>query len=120
MEKVDQLRRMNEYPPSTYRLANWIEARKEAIIYFKLEKNFVDTFDLRLLFGRYINPLFLPFFLVGFFEALKANMKRVLFISSLPVVLLTIIGHDSLKGPLGLFPVIYAGAIFGMIKMYEK
>lgn len=127
MEKIAQLRRMNEYPPSAYRLANLIEARPEAVVYFKLEKNFLAIFDLPLLFTTYLNPLLLPFFLLGFFELIKIHPKQILFISSLPVVLLTLIGHENSRGPFSLFPIIYACAIFGLIRLigvirrgYEK
>ena len=52
MEKIVQLRRMNEYPPEAARLANYIEYRPEAVIYFQLEKNFIDSFDLLALFTK--------------------------------------------------------------------
>lgn len=127
IEKIAQLRRMNEYPPSAYRLANLIEARPEAVSYFKLEKNFLDIFDLPLLFTTYLNPLLVPFFMLGFFEAIKARPKPVLFLAALPVALLTVIGHNNPNGPLVLFPVIYAGAAFGVmflvktvLRRYEK
>ena len=115
MEKIAQLRRMNEYTPSSYRLANLIEARPEAVVYFKLEKNFLDVFDLPSLFTIYIYPIFLPFFFIGFFEALRTRPKQVLLISSLPVLLLTLIGHQNTKGPFCLFPIIYAASGYGMI-----
>lgn len=127
MERIAQLRRMNEYPPSAYRLANLIEARPEAVVYFKLEKNFLDIFDLPKLFTVYLTPILLPFFLVGLFELIKIHPKQILLIASLPVVLLTLIGHENTKGPISLFPVIFACAVFGFIRLigvirrgYEK
>jgi len=115
MEKIAQQRRMNEYPPSAYRLANLIEARPEAVTYFKLEKNFLDIFDLPLLFTKYISPVLLPLFLFGLFEAIKARPKPVLLLTLLPISLLTIIGHDNPHGPFSLFPIIYAASGYGMI-----
>ncbi len=73
-EKTEQLRRMNEYPPSAYRLANLIEARKEAVIYFKLERKFLNFFDLPKTFGGGLKPILLPFLLFGLFEAVRRLM----------------------------------------------
>lgn len=120
IEKIAQLRRMNEYPRAFYRLANLIEARPEAVLYFKLEKNFLDNFDLLSLFTYYIQPVFFPFFIIGFFEAIKNNPKPVLFVTSLPLVLLTIIGHDNPMGPFSLFPIIYGCAFLGIFKVLSK
>ncbi len=120
IERIAQLRRMNEYSPAFYRLANLIEARPEAVIYFKLEKNFLENFDLFSLFTSYIQPIFLPFFVIGFFEAVKNNPKPVLFLTSLPIALLTIIGHENAMGPFSLYPVIYGGALWGMFKVLMK
>lgn len=120
IEKIAQLRRMNEYPQTFYRLANLIEARPEAVLYFKLEKNFLDNFDLLSLFTMYIQPIFFPFFIIGFFEAIKNNPKPVLFVTSPPLVLLTIIGHDNPMGPFSLFPIIYGCALLGIFKVLSK
>lgn len=120
MEKINQLRRMNEYPPSAYRLANLIEARPEAVVYFKLERNFLNIFDLPKLFTVYLTPILLPFFLVGLFELVKIHPKQILLIASLPVVLLTLIGHENTKGPISLYPIILTAAGYGMIVMVKK
>lgn len=114
MEKIAQLRRMNEYPPRAYRLANWIEARPEAIIYFKLEKNFIDSFDLLVLFAKYLPALFLPLFLLGYFEAVKSWPRPVLALTILPISLTTLIGHDNAKGPISLLAVIVLASAFGL------
>ena len=115
MEKIVQLRRMNEYPPEAARLANYIEYRPEAVIYFKLEKNFIDSFDLLALFTKYFPPLLLPFFLLGFFEAIKRYSKQILTLVALPIALLTAIGHQSTHGPVSLFPIIIGASIYGMM-----
>ncbi|OHA75702.1 MAG: hypothetical protein A3I38_02350 [Candidatus Wildermuthbacteria bacterium RIFCSPLOWO2_02_FULL_47_10] len=75
-EKTEQLRRMNEYPPAAYRLANLIEARKEAVIYFKLERRFLDFFDLPKTFGGGLKPVLLPLLLFGLFEMVKRLMPE--------------------------------------------
>ncbi len=120
IEKISQLRRMNEYPPAFYRLANLIEARPEAVMYFKLEKNFLKNFDLLSLFTSYLHPIFFPFFVIGFFEAVKNNPKPVLFLAFLPIALLTIIGHENPLGPFSLFPIIYGGAFWGVFEVLSK
>lgn len=120
MEKIAQLRRMNEYPPSAYRLANLIEARPESVVYFKLEHNFLKVFDLETIFTKYIPSLFLPLFIIGLFEAIKNRPKLILFISSLPVMLLTLIGHENTKGPVSLFPFIYTSAALGLIRLISE
>src|SRR3989338_5886665 len=115
MEKIGQLRRMNEYPPAAYRLANYIEKRPEAVIYFKLEKNFIDSFDLLALFTEYFPPLVLLFFLPGYFAAIKAFPKQILVLTALPIALLTAIGHQSTHGPISLFGLIIGVSIYGMM-----
>ncbi len=76
MERVDQLRRMNEYPPWAYRLANLIEARPEAVMYFKLERTFLNFFDLPVIFGGGLKPMLLPLFLFGLFEAIRRLVPK--------------------------------------------
>ena len=115
MEKIVQLRRMNEYPPTAYRLANYIEKRPEAAIYFKLEKNFVDIFDFFSLFTIYFPPLLLPFFLGGYFEAIKIYPRQILFLTALSIGLMTIIGQQNTRGPVSLFPIIIGATIYGMM-----
>ena len=115
MEKIVQLRRMNEYPPEAARLANYIEYRPEAVIYFKLEKNFIDSFDLLTLFTVYFPPLVLLFFLPGYFAAIKAYPKQILLLTALPIALLTAIGHQSTHGPISLFGLIIGVSIYGMM-----
>ena len=115
MEKIGQLRRMNEYPPAAYRLANYIEKRPEAVIYFKLEKNFIDSFDLLALFTEYFPPLLLLFFLLGYFAAIKAYPKQILVLTALPIGLMTAIGQQSTHGPISLFGLIIGVSIYGMM-----
>lgn len=115
MEKIGQLRRMNEYPPAAYRLANYIEKRPEAVIYFKLEKNFIDSFDLPTLFTEYFPPLLLLFFLLGYFAAIKAYPKQILVLTALPIGLMTAIGQQSTHGPISLFGLIIGVSIYGMM-----
>lgn len=119
-EKIAQLRRMNEYPPSAYRLANLIEARRESVVYFKLEKNFIDIFDLLALFTVYFPPLLLPFFLLGYFEAVRIYPKQILGLTALPVGLMTAIGHQYAKGPISLFPIIIGASIYGMMIFIKR
>lgn len=115
MERIGQLRRMNEYPPTAYRMANYLEKRPETVAYYKLEKNFVDVFDLVTLFTVYFPPLLLPFFLRGLFEAIKIYPKQVLLLTALPIALMTIIGQENTRGPVSLFPIIIFGSVFGMM-----
>jgi hypothetical protein len=120
IEKIEQLDRMNQYPPSTYRIANLVESRSESVIFFKLETNFINTFDLLLIFSKYINIFFLLLFFIGFFEAIKLDPKKIIFFTLIPIILLTIIGHNNLNGPFCLFPMIYSSIVFGLINIFKK
>ena len=120
MEKIEQLRHMNEYPPFAYRLANILEARQEAILYFKLEKNFVDIFNLELLFGDFRMFVLLPFFVIGLTQLTKKFPKETMILSLPPIILMTIIGHTNLYGPISLYPLLYCGIVFGLFLSFRK
>ena len=119
IEGVEQIFRMHQYPPFAYRLANIIEARPEFRIYFRLEKNFLNIFDLSTLFNNY-RILLLPFFLIGYFEILRIKPRQLIFLTLLPIILLTIIGHQNLYGPVCLYPIIYSSILFGFIKIVKR
>ncbi len=119
MDSVEQVFRMHQYPPFAYRLANIIEARPEFRIYFKLEKNFINIFDISNLFNGY-RLFLLPIFLIGYLEIFKKHPKETLLISSLPILLLTIIGHQNLYGYICLYPIILISIIFGFLKFTNK
>jgi len=119
MESVEQVFRMHQYPPYAYRLANIIEARPEFRIYFKLEKNFINIFDISNFFNSY-RIFLLPIFLIGYFEIFKKYPKETLFFSFLPIVLLTIIGHQNLYGPISLYPIMLLSIIIGLLKLANK
>src|SRR3972149_1530541 len=100
-EKTDRLRRMNEYPPSAYRLANLIEARREAVIYFKLERMFLNFFDLPKTFGGGLKPVLLPLLLFGLFEVIRrlmpvavppAKNKRGRWLAGLALLMVLLLG----------------------------
>ena len=49
-EKIEQQERMRGYPRHFYRFANWLEQRKEALIFYKLQENFFEVMDPNLYF----------------------------------------------------------------------
>jgi len=114
MEKVEQIKRMNEYPPFAYRLANILEARQEAITYFKLEKNFVSIFDPAPIFGKIYMFLLLPFFLIGMANLVRDFPLSTTMMTLPQMALLTIIGHTNLYGPICLMPTIYTAILWGV------
>ena len=120
MERIEQIRRMNEYPPFAYRLANILEARQEAVTYFKLEKNFVGTFDMAGLFGDLRMFVFFPFFVLGMMWMIKLYPVTVALMSLPPIVLLTVIGHQNLYGSVSLMPVIYSAIVYGIYIVFRK
>ena len=120
MEKVEQIRRMNEYPPFAYSLANILEARQEAITYFKLEKNFIAIFDLSRLFGEVWMFVLLPFFIVGLTWMIKLHPGFTGSIALPPIILLTLLGHQNLYGSISLLPLIYSAIIFGAWIVVKK
>ena len=120
MEKVEQIRRMNEYPPFAYRLANILEARQETITYFKLEKNFIAIFDLSRLFGEVWMFVLLPFFIVGLMWMIRLHPGFTGSVALPPIILLTLLGHQNLYGSISLFPLIYCAVIYGAWIVVQK
>jgi len=116
IEQVEQQQRMDSYPQYAYRLANIIEARPEFNIYFKLEKNFIKIFDITI-YNNYLTILFLPLFLYGYFGLVKIKTKQILLLNSIPIITLTIFGHQNIYGPFVLYPLIFISILFG-IKTY--
>ncbi|MBP9817748.1 hypothetical protein KBC75_03265 [Candidatus Shapirobacteria bacterium] len=117
MELVHQLDRMNQYPPATYRLAHIIEARPESVILSKLQTNFIDVFDINTIFQEYYWPIFLPLFLYGLFKIINSNNPKLLITFSIPIILLTFIGHQSTVGPACLYPSITLCIFYGIYRL---
>lgn len=120
IEISDRLKRMNEYPPYAARLSNWIEARKESVAFFKLEKNFIGIFDLTYFFGGLYKPLLFPLFIYGYFEFLKHRKKEILTLSLIPVIVIVLIGPESTKGLFNLYPIIYSSAALAMLLIFKN
>jgi len=116
IELIEQQQRMDSYPQYAYRLANIIEARPEFNIYFKLEKNFIKIFDLTI-YNKYLTILMLPVFIYGYFCLVKIKTKQMILLSLIPIVTLTILGHQNIYGPFVLYPLIFISVLFG-IKTY--
>jgi hypothetical protein len=120
MEQIEQQQRMDSYPQFAYRLANIIEVRPEFNIYFKLEKNFIKIFDLTI-YNNYLTIILLPIFLFGYFNLIKTNAKNTLLISLIPILTLTIFGHQNIYGPFVLYPIFAMSILFGIKTIiYDK
>ena len=122
METVTQISRLHQYPPYGYRLGHILEQRSESIFFFKLEKNFIDIFDLLIFPNIATTTIVLPFFIFGLIKGIKIYPKITLTLFLLPIILLTFIGHQNLSGPICLYPIIFAYSLFSLIskRSYEK
>lgn len=146
-QRIQQMR-IKEHPPVKLDIpqlkktiyiptANWFELRKEAVAFQKLQKNFSETLSLNLYF--FSNhprervgikefekfPYFwLPFFLTGLYLFYKNTRKNELifisvFLIALPVITISIAGHNNPMGPFSLFPLITFVTAIGIRSFIE-
>jgi hypothetical protein len=142
--------RVNEYPPLHVRigektiwisLANWFELRKESIAFSRIEKNFSQVVDPNLYFFanhprervgikefEKFPYIFIPFFLVGIFSLIKnrstgfLKISKLILIASLtlPIILISLIGHKNPFGSFTLFPFLTIAISFGVERIYQE
>lgn len=115
IEKIGQINRLHQYPPSGYRLGHILEERPESIIFFKLEKNFIDTLDFLLFPNVFFTIILLPLFLVGIFKSIDQHRIFSLILLCSPILLFTLIGHQNSSGPTCLYPIIFAYSLYSLI-----
>ncbi len=119
IEKIEQLKRANQYPKYGYRFANWIELRPESVAFFKLQNNFVSIFDLNNYFGGF-KIIFLPFFTYGVFRALEVRGWGYLALLTPPLILLAMISTKSHSSFFALLPHVISSTIFGISIIFKK
>jgi hypothetical protein len=131
-EKIEQQQRMRGYPKSLYRFANWLEQRKEALIFYKIEENFSEIADPNLYFlanhprerigiveYEKMPYIFLPFFIIGILSINKTGVN-ILLLSISPVILLSLIGNSNPIGPFSLFPLLVAYIAKGLEPVFKN
>ncbi len=116
IERIEQVQRMHDYPPQYYHVANIIENRPESRLYFKLESNFFNIFNLKLL-----PPITIPFVFIGFFTLVKRNSYYYLFTGLfISVLVLTYIGPNQPSGFYCLYPFLIISIIYGILSILKK
>lgn len=131
-ERIEQLQRMKGYPKSLYRFANWLEQRKEIVIFYGIGKNFSEVIDPNFYFlanhprerigvteYEKIPYILLPFFIIGILS-IKRSGLNILFLSVSPVILLSMIGNGSPIGPFSLFPFFMAYIAKGLEPIFKN
>ncbi|KKQ26391.1 MAG: hypothetical protein US62_C0022G0007 [Candidatus Woesebacteria bacterium GW2011_GWA1_37_8] len=131
-EKIEQQERMRGYPRHFYRFANWLEQRKEALIFYKLQENFFEVMDPNLYFFanhprervgvveyEKFPYIFLPFLVIGLLSLKKSSFK-ILLLSSSPLILLSLIGNSNPMGPFSLFPTLAAFIAVGLEPIFKN
>ena len=115
MERVRRIQRMNDYPPSLYRLANILEARRENVWLSKIKSNFFMIFDFREPWS-----LILVVPILGFFGL--TTRKEYLFlwmVLGIPVLVLTIIGPQKV-GSYCLYPFLFICTLYAVLGLVKK
>jgi len=136
----DQIRqrdqRLREYPPVRINVfgktlwipaAHLLEGRIESIAFSRIKENFFETLDPNLYF--FANSprqrigidefekfpyIYLPFFIYGVFFLFENKDKQILLISVfLPIILLSVLGHNNPIGPFLLFPFLAVATTIG-------
>lgn len=131
-EKIEQQQRMRGYPRSLYRFANWLEQRKEALVFYKIEENLSEVVDPNLYFFanhprerigvveyEKFPYILLPFLILGIFSLKKSNLK-VLLLSLSPIFLILLIGNSNPIGPFSLFPFFAAHITKGLEPVFKN
>ncbi|OGM18898.1 hypothetical protein A2685_02110 [Candidatus Woesebacteria bacterium RIFCSPHIGHO2_01_FULL_37_10] len=131
-EKIEQQQRMRGYPKSLYRFANWLEQRKEAIIFYKIEDNFSEVVDPNLYFFanhprerigvveyEKLPYVLLPFFVMGILFVKKSG-HNILLLSVSPLIPLSLIGNSNPIGPFSLFPFLAAYVAIGLEPVFKN
>lgn len=131
-EKILQIQKMHAYPQPFFRMANWLEARQEALVFYKLEANFSEAVDPNLFFFanhprerpgiveyEKFAYILLPFFVLGILSLKKANLKYLL-ASLTPLVLISFIGNSNPLGPFSLFPLVTANIAVGLTPVFDN
>jgi len=134
-EKFHLLERLRAYPPTKISLgskvlyipmANWMEQRKETLVFYKLEGNLSEIIDPNLYFFanhprervgakefEKFPYIMLPLFVIGLLSINRKNAKVFLLASS-PFLLYAVIGNSNPMGPLALFPLITVSITLGL------
>lgn len=140
-EQIHLWERLTAYPPIKINLgskiiwipaANWLEQRKETLIFYKLEENLSEIIDPNLYFFanhprervgatefEKFPYILLPFFLIGLLSINKKNSKVFLLAAS-PFALNSFIGNSNPAGPAALFPLIAISTSLGLSKIFSK
>ncbi len=131
-QKIEQRQRMRGYPRELYRFANWLEQRKEAVIFYKIEDNFSEVVDPNLYFFsnhprervgvveyEKFPYILLPFFVIGILSIKKSGLN-ILLLSISPLILLSLIGDSSPIGPFSLFPFLAVYTAIGLEPIFKN
>ena len=132
IEKIEQQERMRGYPRHFYRFANWLEQRKEALIFYKLQENFFEVMDPNLYFFanhprervgiveyEKFPYIFLPFLVIGLLSFKKSGLITLL-LSVSPLMLLSLIGNSNPVGAFSLFPALAAFIAVGLEPVFKN
>jgi hypothetical protein len=136
-----QLMRLNEYPPIYIKVGEkvlwialpyWIEARRESVIWDQIKTNLGEAIDPNLYFlanhprervgiieFEKFPYVFLPIFLLGMYELFRNNKFLLIWIGLIPLLVTSMIGHKSLLGAVGMFPVISIGIALGLEEYFR-
>lgn len=131
-EKLQQQIRLRGYPPSKIPIANWLENRPEALIFYKLEANLSEVVDPNLYFFanhprerigvieyEKLPYILLPFFILGILSIKKRDLKTLL-LSISPFILISVIGNSNPAGPFSLFPFLTSFTAIGLVPIFDK
>lgn len=140
-EKIVQEQKMHGYPPVYISLgtkkvyipvSNWLEARPEILIFYKLQTNISEVVDPNLYFfanhpreraGLKEYEMFpyilIPFFIFGISKTEKKDLKFLL-LSISPLILLSLIGNSNKAGPFSLFPFVANSVSVGLYPIFSN
>lgn len=142
-EKLFQVQRLKEYPPTYIKIFNknlwlypeqWFENKSGILSLYRIQKNLTDTLSPNLyFFSNHPNErvgfkefemfsyFLFPFFVIGFLNFdYKKNWQIFVFSFIVPLFVFALIGQVNPFGPLLLFPFILLSVIAGIRYIYEK
>ncbi len=115
IEIIEQIQRMNDYPPKFYRMANILENRPESRLSYKLQKNFFSSLDINQV------PFFLlPFLFIGSMHFIsKKQAKLIYLLLVFPVITITLIGTAPNVPNYCLYPFIIYSSLNGLLVLLK-
>jgi hypothetical protein len=116
VDRIEIRQRMQDYPPSLYRLANILEQRPESLLFYRLQNNFFNILNFSS-----IPFILIPLLIIGIFYQMKTKKFSYFVIPVfMPLTALTLLGPNQPHGNFCLYPFLIISIIYGIVALAKK